>query len=511
MCVDNRLFFLGAHMGRYFAKFMPRSNTVKELVAICNFWTSANEESLRGFNELERGNSDESVMKRVQYNKKLVLRQLEMDMYNLPYIFPRMKPTPIPFITFSITTCRRLSLFKKTMNSILHNCLDLDLISHWILVDDQSSEEDRAEMKQLYPFFQFVFKNKEDKGHPKSMQLITSMVKTPYLVHWEDDRLMVDRREYLADMIHIMENDASIGQVVFNHNYAETLDDDIKGGILKKTGQDVFYYIHQYCPTDDLKEEFKREHGDCVNCNYYPHFTLSPSMIRMDIFKRLNFIDQPCFEFCFALRFAQAGYVSAFLPGFAIKHIGRLTRDRESLEPNAYDLISTDQFTERIKYKYHRLCHNTCLDEDFRRILFGYFENKDFSGPADIMTDIVSTIKLYLLLDRDDTVDGYIIETRPSGQSEKDRYERILSVIKQSKVPRLVLLSFSKGKHQVYTGANIAEMNQIDHLGDIYTYYISKEEARDVLARYRDETTIKCPRALLNEVGCYQSVHVCLV
>ena len=80
------------------------------------------------------------------------------------------------FLTiFSITTCKRFDLFEKTMNSFINCCEDLNLIDMWICVDDNSSIEDKKKMKELYPFFRFIWKTKEQKGHYMSMNIIFSL------------------------------------------------------------------------------------------------------------------------------------------------------------------------------------------------------------------------------------------------------------------------------------------------------------------------------------------------
>ena len=73
-------------------------------------------------------------------------------------------------ITF--TTCKRLDLFKQTINSILNHWTDKDKIDYWFCVDDNSSETDRIEMKELYPWIEYYLKTYEEKGHRKSMNII---------------------------------------------------------------------------------------------------------------------------------------------------------------------------------------------------------------------------------------------------------------------------------------------------------------------------------------------------
>jgi len=58
-------------------------------------------------------------------------------------------------ISLTITTCKRFSLFERTINSFYNNCVDRDLISHIFHYDDSSSDFERKEMflllKKLFP------------------------------------------------------------------------------------------------------------------------------------------------------------------------------------------------------------------------------------------------------------------------------------------------------------------------------------------------------------------------
>ena len=53
-------------------------------------------------------------------------------------------------VTITMTTCKRFNLFTQTVSSFINCCLDIELVSRWICVDDNSTEEDRKEMKELY-------------------------------------------------------------------------------------------------------------------------------------------------------------------------------------------------------------------------------------------------------------------------------------------------------------------------------------------------------------------------
>ena len=76
-------------------------------------------------------------------------------------------------VILTMTSCKRLDLLSRTINSMLLHIQDLTkYVREWIVVDDNSSEKDRKEMQEKYPFITFIMKTPEEKGHPKSMNII---------------------------------------------------------------------------------------------------------------------------------------------------------------------------------------------------------------------------------------------------------------------------------------------------------------------------------------------------
>ena len=236
-------------------------------------------------------------------------------------------------ITVTITSCKRYSLFEKTINSFL-NCVNTSLVSRWICVDDNSSEEDRGKMKENYPFFEFYFKDENEKGHAHSMNMIRNLVKTPFFFHLEDDWEFFYTKNYLYDMLQILLENQNIGQVLINRNYAETEKEcDLMGGKLCRTSTFQPYYLH-----------VQRE---CTgrSCEYWPHFSLRPSLIRTSVLNEIGEFNETAghFEMEYAERYKKK-YSSAFLMDVYSIHIGRLCSERHSTEKNAYDLNQTTQF-----------------------------------------------------------------------------------------------------------------------------------------------------------------------
>ncbi len=256
---------------------------------------------------------------------------------------------PAGLVTLSITTCKRYELFEKTVNSFLNHCIDIHLISRWICIDDNSSEQDRIKMRSKYPFFEFVWKTIDQKGHASSMNMIKDMVDTPFLFHLEDDWQFYYKASYIQPCLHVLYNDSTLGQCLLNKNYSETFEDvSIHGGIFQTTPYGQRYYIHEYQPDDSL---FREKYGKCPSVAYWPHFSLRPGMNKMCVWKKIGTFDDSSehFELNYATRFMEEGFKTAFLDFMCCTHIGRLTRDRyDSSYANAYQLNGEEQFTRNV-------------------------------------------------------------------------------------------------------------------------------------------------------------------
>lgn len=271
-----------------------------------------------------------------------------------PQLVANVEKNQIPYLTLSITSCKRFDLFQRTINSFLKCVRDRYLISEYICVDDNSSDEDRDKMVKMYPFFTFYFKTAEEKGHPQSMNIIKRLCKTKYLLHMEDDWEFLYADNFISKCIHVLTNapkEQKIKQCLFNKNYGELPDclHRIVGGefhvtpINGSSSGGVRYYIHEHLSTND----FVKKHGPHANCAYWPHFSFRPSVIDTSIFTDIGDFDEKSdhFEMNYAYRYVAKGYKSAFLEGICCKHIGRLTSERhDQTALNAYALNGQNQF-----------------------------------------------------------------------------------------------------------------------------------------------------------------------
>jgi len=248
-----------------------------------------------------------------------------------------------PEIIISFTTCKRLELFKQTIHSILNHWLDVDKIDYWFCVDDNSCEEDRNNMKTLYPWIDYYMKNTEEKGHKQSMNIIwdkLNELKPTYWIHMEDDFLFHTKMNYIEEAIRGLRSsscvDSQVKQILFNKSYGETIEQYNSGG-----------HVVNNSSNSIIVHDFKIGVFPYQNCHYWPHYSFRPSLTDVKTILELgNFeTEDTFFEMTYAKKWTNAGYKTGFFNKITNRHIGRLTINRgDKTSPNAYELNSEAQF-----------------------------------------------------------------------------------------------------------------------------------------------------------------------
>ena len=178
-------------------------------------------------------------------------------------------------IMITFTTCKRLDLFKETVFSIINHWNDISKINLWFCVDDNSSIEDRNEMKRLFPWIHFYMKTEDQKGHRYSMNLIWEKLKElkpDYWIHMEDDFIFYRKLNYIELSLNALSSkyciDNNVKQILFNRNYAETIHDyQISGHSSNDSSNHIV--LHNHC-TGTFNYR---------NCHYWPHYSFRPSII----------------------------------------------------------------------------------------------------------------------------------------------------------------------------------------------------------------------------------------
>ena len=241
-----------------------------------------------------------------------------------------------PQIIITFTTCKRLELFKQTVNSILNTWLDKEKIDYWYCVDDNSSKEDREYMIRNYSWIKYYMKSEDEKGHRASMNIIWEKLKDlkpTYWIHMEDDFLFYKKMNYIEESIKGLEltKEDNVKQILFNRNYGETIKD---------------YRIigHEVKNNNIVIHNNKEGTFGYNNCHYWPHYSFRPSLIDVETILKLGNYDSnnTFFEMDYAKKWTEQGYKSGFFNYLTNQHIGKLTSDKTTA--NAYVLNNETQF-----------------------------------------------------------------------------------------------------------------------------------------------------------------------
>jgi hypothetical protein len=222
---------------------------------------------------------------------------------------------------------------------MLNHWLDINKIDYWFCVDDNSSNEDRLEMKSRFPWINYYMKSFEEKGHRQSMNIIWNKLnelKPTYWIHMEDDFLFYNKMNYIEEAINGMQKLQKYGnvkQILFNRNYGETVKSyNILGHISVENNK---YVVHNYHTNG----------ANYINIHCWPHYSFRPALMDTKTILELGNFDSEntFFEKDYGYKWTNAGYKSAFFNIITSQHIGRLTSDSKNIK-NSYDLNNEKQF-----------------------------------------------------------------------------------------------------------------------------------------------------------------------
>ena len=289
-----------------------------------------------------------------------------------------------------------------------------------------------------------------------------------------------------------------IKQVLFNLNYAETIEDyDIQGHI--KLNKD--YSLH----------DFKQGGGfNYKNQHYWPHYSFRPSIVEVDAILKLGDFTAPVtfFERYYADKWV-VHYKSAFLNKITCKHIGKLTHEKNI--SNAYDLNQMNQFENsnmfilnlekrpdrkrkmtdiltplNIKYEFVNAIDGNHIIPNLP--LKQMFDGNDFGNRKAVIGCALSHYMLWQKLLEDKQNDYYIImeddfELTPHF---KDNFDKINFIEKEFLLLGYHMFSKDREKHQhIYDNYDkplaIEPLNKNLYIGGFFTYSINKHGASKLL------------------------------
>lgn len=224
-------------------------------------------------------------------------------------------------ISLTITTCKRYSLFKKTIESFKEYCLDSELINEIFHYDDSSPTEDRllmySNLRTLFPntiIHSIPFNSNnflDGKRHMEIMKIWkynNEKHELDYVFHLEDDWLFTEYFN-LRDSIELLENNDDIAMVGFSWEKKEFPSEIF---IPKQIGDFwEWYYSSKYEINEplflDTVEMKYLPDGFWVKYINWPYFGFRPAV--HDV-KKLSVLDtfngnMDSFELEFAIRYSK--------------------------------------------------------------------------------------------------------------------------------------------------------------------------------------------------------------
>lgn len=214
-----------------------------------------------------------------------------------------------PRLTFTMTSSRRPELFRRTMDSFLANCLDLDLIDRFIVGDDRTDPAELDKLRAEYPQLEIVSCPRPGQG--ANLNMVFGMVETEFFVHWEDDWETVQSGHFIRDALQIASLDDRIRNVVFRG----------WSGVYVKEGP-LEFRGHVQCRLMGRDATWKNDFQ-------WFGYSLNPSLQHLPTVKRLGaykeaplhrFFDRPQ-----ARRYKDLGYLRTNLMSAYVVHIGEQT------------------------------------------------------------------------------------------------------------------------------------------------------------------------------------------
>lgn len=214
-------------------------------------------------------------------------------------------------VTLTITTCKRLSLFKRTIGSLIEKCKDLDLITHVLCVDDNSSPDDRDAMLEVLNIsfpnrdVRLYCKSPQQRGLAYSMNIILENVTTKYIFHIEDDWEFIKEDNFITKALAIIKETDNVKSVLVR-NY-----DFLAKSVTPSGNEYRVLEVGQIVTQSGVDSTWK--HG----------YSLNPSVQDIEAIKSKHLLF-PNFqvEYIFGVKFYEAGFRAATLTEEYVAHIG---------------------------------------------------------------------------------------------------------------------------------------------------------------------------------------------
>jgi hypothetical protein len=253
-------------------------------------------------------------------------------------------------VTLSITTSKRIDLFKKTISSFHENCVDRHLIKTIYHFDDSSNVGDLIDMERTFNHFfpnakivKNYFTEKSFKTNKRHCSIMNEWLKvlnppTDFNFHLEDDWLFNKKFSLMELILFIKDKDevAYVGVSQYLRDFPKNITPKIDGNFWE------WYYDHSKDILSNLFLDTKvmeSENTEGFWCHYinWPYFGFRPGLWDVKKLNSIESIDCDCdvhFEINFAKKLTK-NYVSYCTIDSVCEHIG--------INNSSYDLNNSER------------------------------------------------------------------------------------------------------------------------------------------------------------------------
>lgn len=201
-------------------------------------------------------------------------------------------------ITVIITSCNRLDLLERTLDSFLE--MNTHPIKEWFLHNDGPALN-LERLMEKYPFIKWQISEKRI-GYARSLDLLLAKVQTPWVFNLEDDWWFYQNPGFIEKSLAILGNNQDVHQVwirdSLDHNHPLLEPMDLLG-----------------IKVQQVRHGYRR---------HWNGYSLNPGLRRMSDLRKFfpNGLAEYGDEIYQAIRTAQFNYRAVALVDSSIKHIG---------------------------------------------------------------------------------------------------------------------------------------------------------------------------------------------
>lgn len=223
-------------------------------------------------------------------------------------------------VTLCFLSCKRIDLFKKVFDSFWENCLDTNLIDSFIIIDDNSVDNDRLEImnfaKKINVPNLVIFKN-ELKTLCKSFNLAFDICNTKYLFTIEDDWIFFKKNTFITESLEIFSKHQHVKKIIPDLSTSGKKLDFFPQQDHYATSLGTEYIIDEYRIQDmGFWASYSDRTGviDVESClKNVGYYTLNPQFC--------HDYSRPTTETDYAIRFSNSGFRTAYFKNSIMREI----------------------------------------------------------------------------------------------------------------------------------------------------------------------------------------------